>query len=161
MRSDTAHCPTVHPEPERSHMVATPFTLRFPSTPTCVRRALSGICDHLAKAGANSETLSQVEIVLAEVLNNVVEHAMQHKDEGLIHIIATPVASGWRFEVTDEGVALPGGQIPCPPLPGTDRPLSDLPEGGFGWAIVNMLARDLRYVRRDGRNVLSFVMAAA
>lgn len=135
------------------------FTLHFPSTPKAVRHVLAKTCAMIAENGSGADTVGQIEIVLAEVLNNVVEHALRHEEKGKVTLSATHLPEGWRFEICDDGVALPGGIIPCPPLPGTEGPLHDLPEGGFGWAIVNMLSRDLDYRRKAGRNQLTFMIA--
>ena len=161
MRNNMALCTTVQPTPDRPDMVAHPFSLQIPGTPRSVRRALAEIRERIKAGGATPDTLSRIEIALAEVLNNVVEHALHHAQDGNIRVVVTPRDMDWHFEVSDNGVALPGDALPNPPLPKTSLPLADLPEGGFGWAIVNMLARDLRYTREADRNVLSFVMPAS
>lgn len=161
MRSNLAHLDLPSPNPDRPFMADAPFILHFPSTSRDVRQALSTTCARLKAAESGPDTLGQVEIVLAEVLNNVVEHALRHEETGEITLSVTREPIGWRFDICDNGVALPGEIVPDPPLPKTDRPLNDLPEGGFGWAIVNMLSRDLSYRRQAGRNHLSFVIADA
>jgi serine/threonine-protein kinase RsbW len=155
-----ALCTTVQPTPDRHDMVAHSFSLHLTNTPRSVRRALAEIRDRIKASGASVDTLSRIEIALAEVLNNVVEHALQHAEDGDIQVVVTAQDGDWHFKVSDNGVALPGDGLPNPPLPKTNLPLADLPEGGFGWAIVNMLADDLRYIRKEGRNVLSFVMTS-
>ncbi len=145
--------------PDRPVMAETQFSLRFPSTPKAVRQALADICGRAEASGSGADTVGQIEIVLAEVLNNVVEHALRHEEESDIFLTARRNARGWHFAIRDKGVAIPGGSVPRPALPSTNRPLQELPEGGFGWAIVNMLARDLTYHRRAGCNHLSFTIA--
>lgn len=159
MRSNLARRDLPSLNPDRPLMADIPFSLRFPSTSRAVRSALAETCTRLKAGESGADTVGQVEIVLAEVLNNVVEHALCHEEEGEITLSVHHDDEGWRFEISDDGVAMPGGIVPHPPLPGTNRPLQDLPEGGFGWAIVNMLAHDLSYRRKAGRNHLSFVIA--
>lgn len=159
MRSSLARRDLPFPNPDRPLMADIPFSLSFPSTSRAVRCALAETCARLSDGANGTDTVGQVEIVLAEVLNNVVEHALRHEEEGEILLSVSRDGDGWRFDICDDGVAMPGGIVPHPPLPETNRPLQDLPEGGFGWAIVNMLASDLSYRRKAGRNHLSFVIA--
>ncbi|MCW8841815.1 MAG: ATP-binding protein [Rhodobacteraceae bacterium] len=139
-------------------MAETQFSLRIPNRPKAVRRALVEICGRTDASGSGPDTVGRIEITLAEVLNNVVEHALRHEEEGEIHLTATRKNDGWHFDIRDGGVAMPGGIVPHPDLPGNNCPLENLPEGGFGWAIVNTLARDLHYRRRAGGNHLTFVI---
>ena len=140
-------------------MAETQFSLRFPSTPRGVRQTLAEISAHAAASGSDADTVGQIEIALAEVLNNVVEHALPHAAGSAIFLAARRDAHGWHFTIRDKGIAIPGGVVPRPALPSTNRPLQELPEGGFGWAIVHTLARDLTYHRRDGCNHLSFTIS--
>ncbi len=134
------------------------FSLHFPGSPKAVRHALAEICGQARAGGSGPDTVGQIEIVLAEVLNNIVEHALRQEEEGEIRLNATRSTGGWRFDIRDTGIAIPGGLVPRPDLPQADRALQDLPEGGFGWAIVNMLAHDLSYRRVQGCNHLSFTI---
>ncbi len=102
-----------------------------------------------------AEDRSTAEIVLAEVLNNVVEHAYA-QGSGLILLTLSLGDGLLHCQVEDEGAAMPGGQAPAgqPPDP------SDLSEGGFGWHLIRTLCRTLRYERADGLNRLSFSLPA-
>ncbi len=156
MHSNLARRDPSHTSLDRPSMADMQFTLEFPGSPKAVRHVLTDIRGRAKEGGSGPDTVGQIEIVLAEVLNNVVEHALRHEEEGEIHLRATHTAQGWHFDIRDTGVPIPGGLVPRPDLPSPDCPLRDLPEGGFGWAIVNMLARELSYVRVDGCNHLSF-----
>lgn len=93
---------------------------------------------------------SATQIVLAEVLNNIVEHARAD----LIDLNLWSEEGGTRFVIRDQGDEMPEGELPVgqPPQPGT------LPEGGFGWFLIRSFVQDLAYVRTDGRNELSFLL---
>ncbi|WP_299348651.1 ATP-binding protein [uncultured Shimia sp.] len=134
------------------------FSVRFPGSPRGVRRALLIIRAEIKSAEVDNDLLGRAETVLAEVLNNVVEHALDDKHPGLVEAKGEAVKTGWQFSVIDNGCPLPDGKIPGKALPRINTPLQDLPEGGFGWAMVHMLARDLTYQRRSGRNSLSFLI---
>lgn len=88
-----------------------------------------------------------VEIVLAELLNNVVEHAYADYP-GEIAIEVARAWDGLHCEVVDSGRPMPDGQPPDPDL----NPPQALPEGGFGWFMIRALSEDLRYTRQNGRN---------
>lgn len=91
------------------------------------------------------------EIVLAEVLNNIGEHAYAMSG-GEIEVTIRHGADGLACTVIDRGVRMPGATLPRGEMP----PLADLPEGGFGWHLIRVLARDLTYRREADRNELRF-----
>jgi serine/threonine-protein kinase RsbW len=107
------------------------------------------------------------EVVLAEVLNNIVEHAYAER-QGSISVTMRRTGAGLECLVTDEGNPMPGGQLPAgkhpaqregfPDLRLGDMQLGDLPEGGFGWYLIRRLTRDLKYSRHGQQNRLGFVV---
>ena len=106
--------------------------------------------------GSSESLLSSAEIVLAEVLNNIVEHAYATR-AGDIRIILTRTETGLVCKVMDSGAALPGLCLPK----GDFQPLgqtAELPEGGFGWFLIRRLVTELTYQRIDGENRLSFAL---
>ena len=134
------------------------FSVRFRGTPTEVRRVLRVIRCEVNASGADADMLGRIETLLAEVLNNVVEHALCDKGDQLVEVGGEQHIDGWHFRVSDCGRGLPQGELPGKEFPTLDRDTQDLPEGGFGWAMVHLLTRDLVYRRMSGRNCLSFVI---
>ena len=132
--------------------------LEFSGTELGVRKALQTIVDGLVGGEVCKNDLGLIEVVLAEVFNNIVEHAYDTGSPGRIFVCVTVCADRFCFLVTDEGRALPFEAIPQGGLPELDGPLETLPEGGFGWYLVRKLAADLSYHRKDGRNELMFSM---
>ncbi|WP_438992030.1 ATP-binding protein [Lentibacter sp.] len=132
--------------------------LEFSGSELGVRKALQTIIDGLVGGGHCQNDLGLVEVVLAEVFNNIVEHAYEAGSAGRIFVSVTVCAERFCFLVTDEGRALPFEAISQGGLPELDGPLETLPEGGFGWYLVRKLASDLSYQRKDGRNELMFSM---
>jgi serine/threonine-protein kinase RsbW len=126
--------------------------------PVGVRDTLATLLETPPLCHLTPESRGTAELVLAEVLNNVAEHAYADRP-GPVTVTLTPVAAGIHCSVVDEGTAMPGGRLPDGNLrggPGTA--LEDLPEGGFGWHLIRALSRDLTYLRSDGRNRLSFLL---
>ena len=109
-------------------------------------------CDLLLRLSDDSR--GTVEIVLAEALNNVVEHAYADYP-GRIEIGITP-GEGFVFvQLVDAGLPMPEGELPGGKL-GKTTEIRDLPEGGFGWFLIRSLSQDLTYMRDGHLNVLSF-----
>ena len=124
--------------------------------PSAVRKTLASVMAALSDMGLSEDERGNVELVLAEVLNNVAEHAYEEDIEGLIELTARREDDHLRFTVTDEGRPMPGGCMPATPAPNPDPLDCDLPEGGFGWFLIRTLARNLSYERRGDSNLLRF-----
>ena len=121
-----------------------------------VRTALSKLKRGLEPVQLGDVDESTVELVLGEVLNNVVEHAYGPDASGEIILECMPEEGALQFCVRDCGRALPGLRLPVGRAPDLNRPLADLPEGGFGWFLVQSLAVALTYRRDSEGNVLKF-----
>lgn len=120
-----------------------------------IRAALAILAAHLSAAGLAPDHCATAELVLAEVLNNVAEHAYAGQG-GQVAVALRIEPAGVRCRVTDRGHPMPGGAPPEGLLPALHP--HDLPEGGFGWFLIRELSRELRYARIAGENVLSFVV---
>ena len=101
------------------------------------------------------EDRSTAEIVLAEVFNNIVEHAYAGLD-GSIRVWLSLDDRGLTCRIEDEGRPMPGGQAPAGCLPDPE----DLPEGGFGWHLIRSLSTGLSYQRVGSVNRLCFSLPA-
>jgi serine/threonine-protein kinase RsbW len=132
---------------------------RLNATPEEVRLSLEGI-RAWAAAQVCEDLVGTLELVLAEVLNNVVEHAHAGMMAGEIDLRVMPERGGFRCIVIDQGGPMPGGTLPPGRMPRSTVPLALLPEGGFGWAIVRRLSGALSYQRSGGRNRLELLVPA-
>jgi serine/threonine-protein kinase RsbW len=135
------------------------LALSFQANPVAIRQALLRLLASPPLADVSEDDRGTVELVLAEVLNNVAEHAYGAAD-GMVEVRIEPRADGLRCLVLDSGRELPGGRLPEGGLPadlGGD--VDVLPEGGFGWHLIRSLSADLAYARVDGQNRLSFLIA--
>lgn len=125
-----------------------------------VRQALRRILTQMNQCNMSQETTVQVEIVLAEVLNNVIKHAYQDRPDGAIELQLSCESGGTlRCEIIDDGLAMPHNRVPSGEIPNLNCPTNDLPEGGFGWHMIRDLTQDLDYCRREHRNHLRFQLA--
>lgn len=144
------HLDTVgNPDQRRLHFL-------FPGDVVSVRSGLSMAMDALRHMQASSQLESVIEIALAEVLNNVVEHAYAEQGGGVIEIEIERQFDGFAFCITDDGRPMPDNCLPAGTRRDLDVPAQDLPEGGFGWFLIRKLTQDLEYSRSANRNRLTF-----
>lgn len=132
--------------------------LVFRADPASIRRSLAGMLVCPPLSGLTQEARGVAELVLAEALNNVAEHAYG-EEGGPVEITLRGEAEGIRCLIVDAGRSMPDGRLPEGRLPAcTGATLQDLPEGGFGWHLIRALCADLAYVRRADRNHLMFLL---
>jgi serine/threonine-protein kinase RsbW len=135
--------------------------LVFPATEISVRRALLSLRASLKALAVDDLTIGMVEIILAEVANNIFEHAYPLNVNGTVTLACTKAEQGLRFEVCDQGRTLPGGEIPSKKEHDLEADRNQLPEGGFGWGLIRDMTTMLMYKRDRGRNILRFRVAFA
>jgi len=124
--------------------------------PQGVRAALALSRRTLRDWGLDAPAAGSAEIVLAEVLNNIVEHACARAPDGEIALRLSLCGRGVAVCIVDNGAAMPGLRLPDGRHGQRALAAGDLPEGGFGWALIRSLSEDLAYRRECGRNHLSF-----
>ena len=132
------------------------FAARCPGTDAAVGTVLERLQSEMGTRLLDPARMGDLMIVLGEVLNNTVEHAMAGRDDGWIDL--TVREAGERLEVltVDDGRALPPTLLSGGDLPEMGEAVDDLPEGGFGWFIIHSLVDDLTYEREDGVNRMTF-----
>ena len=120
-----------------------------------VRQGLAALMAAEPLRGLSDECRGRAEIVLAEALNNIVEHAYAGAP-GQIDISLRLDGAALSCHIADRGRAMPNLALPL----GVLRDLGDdPPEGGFGWFLIHSLAQSLTYARQDGQNCLRFELA--
>ena len=135
----------------------------LPADPPAIRGALRDLTARFQDVGT-LDALGRLELVLAEVLNNLAQHATGRGKgavppgptrEVTIHLCITRHDGGLACAVTDDGPPLPKGCID----PGCDILSPDdaaLRGSGFGWLIIRDLTQALFHFREGKRNVLCF-----
>jgi serine/threonine-protein kinase RsbW len=131
--------------------------LVIPGDALAVREALDRLFGGATLGHLPAADRGMAELALAEVLNNVVEHAYRD-GVGKIELTLGIGEGDLRVTVVDRGLPLPEGRLPQGALPeaGADGPA----EGGYGWFLIRQLSCDLAYRRIDGRNELRFRLLA-
>lgn len=134
------------------------ISIHFLSDTFEVRSSLQALMDDMEGRDYLPEERGTVELVLAEVLNNVAEHAYEEKGDSKIELDMSYISDGIAVKLQDFGKPMPDGQTPLGMPANLDVEVDDLPEGGFGWFLIGELAKDLVYERRGDANHLTFRM---
>jgi serine/threonine-protein kinase RsbW len=123
----------------------------IPSDPFAVRQGLDSLFQSLLLRQLDDADRGKAEIVLAEALNNIVEHAYAD-GTGEIELTIRLNRRGLDCRIVDHGAPMPDETLPSGLLAAPET----LPEGGFGWFLIRALSEDLRYARVAGQNHLTF-----
>lgn len=126
-----------------------------PARPQEVRDTLADIRRRFS-AEVSEDTLGRLELVLAEVMNNVAEHGQSAARAPVpsIHVVIVCHGRGLACAITDDGRSLPQECLLPRHLPQFTG--ADAPEGGFGWYLIQDLTQALCYYREEPRNFLAF-----
>jgi serine/threonine-protein kinase RsbW len=122
----------------------------------CQVRAILRHCAALFAQDLDNDDLGALELTLAEVLNNIVEHAYEGHAPGpiVVSLVRRPAAIDCRIE--DWGKQMPGLKLPLGQIPAVTDQLPEVAEGGWGWSLIRAMTTDLSYIRTEERNLLSF-----
>ena len=104
-----------------------------------------------------SSLTSRVEMVTAEVLNNITEHSFTLNQKGLIRVEIWKARLQLFIRVRDRGLPLPGKMVPKGTLPSLKVSADQLPEGGFGWFLIHDQCDSVFYSHRNGENLLQLM----
>jgi len=129
----------------------------FPADFRWIRRVIHEVEDLLQADGYATDDISSVSIILAEALNNCVEHAYGETEGGEITLVIRRRSVSLLFEIRDKGRPMPKGRAPLGNHPMSEFDPNDaMPEGGYGWFLIRELVRDLVYDRQNDENILFF-----
>lgn len=131
------------------------ISCQMDSTPEDVRTTLQGINDLLKTEDIAPPPDCNWELVVAEVLNNIVEHAYEDRAGGDILLKLKFGLEQLTVEFTDFGLPMPSGTPPTGAPADLDVSLEDLPEGGFGWFLIRSLTENLNYCHDGTRNLMT------
>ena len=120
------------------------------STYDAVREVLSKLMG-VASSSIDEENAAQLELCLAETLNNIVEHAYKERNDGAIDVTFGIEGEDLRFDIVDTGVDNLTGKKPQ--LKNDQNLPGDLLEGGYGRSLIEMIASSAEYRREGDRNI--------
>ena len=129
---------------------------KLAANPVSVRKTLIELDAHISeKINVSKGRRENAQIVLAEVLNNIVEHAYGPDRGGFIKVQIEKVDAALAFTIHDFGRPMKDQKLPQPKTPVLSKEREDLSEGGYGSYIVQLLCEKLDYVRNGDENVLT------
>lgn len=128
----------------------------FPGDPLSQRAALKTALEFLRGRDLGQDICGQAELVMAEALNNVIEHAYAGHSHGVVEMTIVLRDGMIEIRILDDGLPMPGGTAPTGQSHDLTCAVEDLPEGGFGWFLIRELTQDLVYERCGNRNRLEF-----
>ena len=133
------------------------FQIKLRATQLSVRAALRAALARYARQMTEDEA-GLMEIVLAELMNNIVKHAYAAGDPGEIQLRIQQRRGMLACRVEDQGAEMPDGVLPARNAPrfAADSHYMDVPEGGFGWCLIHDLSQNLSYVRIGDTNRVDF-----
>lgn len=103
---------------------------KAPATELGTRDILARIMAQLS-SDLPAEKAGMIEVALAEIINNIVEHAYADEDHGEIAVHVTSADHLLVFEISDDGVPFPGETLPQGARPDLGRPRARrCPRGG-------------------------------
>lgn len=143
--------PSIAPDQTEQEVV-----FRLAATNEGVRAAIRNASDYIAEFNVSQEDLTSVELSLAEVLNNVVEHAYDGTTDGVVELRIWIQDPHIYIRILDTGRPMPNGRLPLGNPADVGREGCEQDEGGYGLYMIRQLARKLRYTRFGPYNQMSF-----
>lgn len=131
------------------------FACSFLATELDARIGVGSVVERLRSMGLPEARAGDVQIALAEAVNNVVEHAYADAPPGDVSIGYRLDAKQLWISIRDAGLPLPNKNLTAGQPVDLSVPLEDMPEGGFGWFLIRELTSDIQYQRDNGSNRLS------
>lgn len=134
------------------------FVIAFEIVPQSnyVRGALERIDNWLSSYGLDSDCRGNTQLVIAEALNNIVEHGRLQPDQ-VIHTSIALTHLGIKCCLRDEAPTFRALDGPVQGAPVSNAAI-ELAEGGYGLILIQTLARDIRYVEVERGNHLEFLI---
>ena len=113
-----------------------------------MRSAITGICQHAFPAPGSESLTMDFSLAVTEAMTNAVEHSGTNK----VIIELTVAATAIIFTMMTNGVRFdPTAPVSFPDLSSPD----DMPEGGYGLAIIREMVDRTAYEYRNGKNILT------
>ncbi len=103
----------------------------------------------------NEEKIKEIELSLAEALNNIIKHAYKGDQANKIEVNMQIEESKFKVVFTDYG--LPRKNIGKPVLEFDPNDIDSLPEGGMGLFIIEQLMDENIYYRDGEKNTFTLI----
>jgi serine/threonine-protein kinase RsbW len=128
--------------------------LRYPAQQDSVVQALEKLRQVPWQNDAGPDLMSSLQIVLAEALNNIIEHSCSDLTNTWFRLDCDFDGDAVSVVIEDNGRPMPGAALPEGLAPSLSVPTEDLPEGGFGWFLIRSICSNVCYTRDGSINRL-------
>lgn len=129
------------------------YTASLQSDQEQVTNCVKCAADWLRIKEVLQEDIGNSEIVLAEAMNNIIEHAYEYELGQPIDLEISLDANFVSITIHDSGHEM--NEVPRKKvMQGNDVAFDDLPEGGFGWFLIHTLTQKIAYQRIRTQNQL-------
>jgi serine/threonine-protein kinase RsbW len=95
--------------------------------------AIATAARQMAEPAVGPEAAALVDLAITEICSNVVRHGHPREPDHTYDVVVKTLADAVEIEVRDVG---PAFAMHTPAMPSVDVDLMNLPEGGFGIALV-------------------------
>lgn len=119
-------------------------------------RGLEALGTVLEAGGVGARGRFQAELVFEEIVTNVVRYGYDDQELHLVDVAVSVEGDDVVMVVSDDGKPFNPLERAAPEMPAS---LAEAHVGGLGIMLVRKAARDVSYERRDGRNVLTVLIA--
>ena len=119
-----------------------------------VRHGLQEFKTRFANGKSRDIDVNPIELVLAEILNNIAEHGDHASLPEKICLKWALHKNRFSAEISDAGVAYSPLEKIRAAKKHKNTSFDNLPEGGFGWRIISALCSDIHYRRHGNINIL-------
>jgi serine/threonine-protein kinase RsbW len=116
--------------------------------------AIATAARQMAEPAVGPEAAALVDLAITEICSNVVRHGHPRDPEHTYDVVVKTLTDAVEIEVRDAG---PAFAMNTPEMPSVDVDLMDLPEGGFGIALVAGTMDEFERRREDGVNITRMV----
>lgn len=113
-----------------------------------VRAAVWGVCTDLFQLTGTAASIMDFCLIVTELMNNVVEHA----NTPFVNVELLLSDHEAVFRLISEGAGFDPTTIAAMPSPEPDE---NLPEGGYGLALIQALADGMEYEHREHMNMVT------
>ena len=116
---------------------------------------LQEVSSFAEKMGFNKKSIMHIELVLEEIIVNIISYGYKNVKNGKI-IVRCCRKEIKKIEILIEDFGVPFNLIKEKD-PKIDLPIEEREAGGLGIFLVKQLMEDIKYERRDKKNILTLI----
>jgi serine/threonine-protein kinase RsbW len=129
------------------------FRRSFTNSQKIIANLLRDIRSWMEQINLPNGIITNVQIALGEALNNIIEHGFQESDCGTIELEIKAHKTNTVITLTDNGMEFVPPDNICTPVHDISD-IDNLPEGGFGWFLINEITSSYSFSRVCNQNQL-------